>query len=169
MQYVQLLTNLFSIIICTSLKSYLSFWSSKSFPFLCRTSKFFRGCLDRSSNSSFSYKIRNFNHWFPYDRCDRWDKKNLAIIWKPLSSDRSDRSDNDRWDRTFLSQLFLSQTLTRLFQLAQCWQIFLELSKQLHWSLGKKKKVVFCSRLPQDREIRHFHIVVVQRQQWNTQ
>ena len=22
----------------------------------------------------------------------------IAIIWKPLSSDRSDRSDNDRWD-----------------------------------------------------------------------
>ena len=32
----------------------------------------------------------------------------------------------------FLSQLFLSQTLTRLFQLVQCWQIFLELSKRLH-------------------------------------
>ena len=25
----------------------------------------------------------------------------IAIIWKPLSSDRRDRSDNDRWDRTF--------------------------------------------------------------------
>ena len=22
----------------------------------------------------------------------------IAIIWKPLSSDRRDRSDNDRWD-----------------------------------------------------------------------
>ena len=32
----------------------------------------------------------------------------------------------------FLSQFFLSQTLTRLFQLAQCWQIFLELSKRLY-------------------------------------
>ena len=71
--------------------------------------------------------------------------------------------------RLFLSQFFLSQTLTRLFQLAQCWQIFLELSKRLYWSLGKKKKVVFCSRLPQDREIRHFHVVVVQRRQWNKQ
>ena len=69
----------------------------------------------------------------------------------------------------FLSQSFLSQTLMRLFQLAQCWQIFLELSKRLYWSLGKKKKVVFCSRLPQDREIRHFHVVVVQRRQWNKQ
>ena len=66
-------------------------------------------------------------------------------------------------------ELFLSQTLTRLFQLVQCWQIFLELSKRLYWSLGKKKKVVFCSRLPQDREIRHFHVVVVQRRQRNTQ
>ena len=49
--------------------------------------------------------------WFPYDRydrcdhCDRWEKKSLtiaaiiAIIWKPLSSDRSD---NDRWDKTVL-------------------------------------------------------------------
>ena len=26
-------------------------------------------------------------------------KESSAIIWKPLSSDRSDRSDNDRWDR----------------------------------------------------------------------
>ena len=25
----------------------------------------------------------------------------VAIIWKPLSSDRGDRSNNDRWDRTF--------------------------------------------------------------------
>ena len=33
-----------------------------------------------------------------YDRCDRWEKKSSAIIWKPLSRDRSD---NDRWDRTF--------------------------------------------------------------------
>ena len=38
---------------------------------------------------------------FPYDR---WEKKSstiaaiIAIIWKPLSSDRSD---NDHWDRTF--------------------------------------------------------------------
>ena len=69
----------------------------------------------------------------------------------------------------FLSQLFLSQTLTRLFQLVQCWQIFLELSKRLYWNLGKKKKVVFCSRHPQDREIRQFRVVVVQRRQWNTQ
>ena len=45
--------------------------------------------------------------WFPYDRYDRWKKSSAiaAIIWKPLSSDRSDRSDNDRWDRL---QFYLS-------------------------------------------------------------
>ena len=25
----------------------------------------------------------------------------VVIIWKPLSSDRGDRSNNDHWDRTF--------------------------------------------------------------------
>ena len=45
--------------------------------------------------------------WFPYDRYDRWKKSSAiaAIIWKPLSSDRSDCSDNDRWDRP---QFYLS-------------------------------------------------------------
>ena len=34
--------------------------------------------------------------WFPYDRYDRWKKSSAiaAIIWKPLSSDHSDRSDS---------------------------------------------------------------------------
>jgi len=30
--------------------------------------------------------------WFPYDRYDRWKKRSaiVAIMWKPLFSDRSD-------------------------------------------------------------------------------
>ena len=52
-----------------------------------------RACSERGS-----WVIVNSKAWFPYDRCDRWEKKGSAIIWKPLSSDRSD---NDLWERTF--------------------------------------------------------------------
>ena len=66
------------------------------------------------------------------------------------------------------------QTLSRLFQLVQfvkCWQIFLELnSKRLHQSSGKEngsRCLAFTSSTK--REIRHFHVVVVQRRQRNVQ
>ena len=72
------------------------------------------------------------------------------------------------------SEFGLLQTLSRLFQLVQfvkCWQIFLELnSKRLYQSSGKEKEsrcLVFTSSTK--REIRHFHVVVVQRRQRNVQ
>ena len=66
------------------------------------------------------------------------------------------------------SEFALLQTVSRLFQLVQfvkCWQIFLELnSKRLHQSSGKENEsrcLAFTSSTK--REIRHFHVVVVQR------
>ena len=66
----------------------------------------------------------------------------------------------------------LLQTLWRLFQLVQfvnCWIIFLALnSKRLYQSSGKENEshcLMFTSLTK--REIRHFHVVVVQRRQRN--
>ena len=76
--------------------------------------------------------------------------------------------------RHLKSDFALLQILSRLFQLVQfvkCWQIFLELnSKRLYQSSGKDKEsrcFVFTSSTK--REIRHFHVVVVQRRQRNVQ
>ena len=66
------------------------------------------------------------------------------------------------------------QSLSGMFHLVhfvKCWQIFLELnSKRLYQSWGKEKescRLVFTSSTK--REIRHFHVVVVQRRQRNVQ
>ena len=63
------------------------------------------------------------------------------------------------------------QTLSRLFQFVKCCQIFLEFnSKGLYQSSGKEKEsccLVFPSSTK--REIRHFHVVVVQRRLRNVQ
>ena len=76
--------------------------------------------------------------------------------------------------RPLKSEFALLQTLSRLFQLVQfvkCWQIFLELnSKRLYQRSGKEKE----SRCPlfmssTKREIRNFHVVVVQWRQRNVQ
>ena len=68
----------------------------------------------------------------------------------------------------------LLQTLSRLFhfvQFVKCWQIFLELNfKGLYQSSEKEKEsrwLVFVSSTK--REIRQFHVVVVQRRQRNVQ
>ena len=70
--------------------------------------------------------------------------------------------------RQLKSEVALLQTLLCSFQLVQfvkCWQMFLELnSKRLYQSSGKDKEsrcFVFTSSTK--REIRHFHVVVVQR------
>ena len=75
-----------------------------------------------------------------------------------------------RWrlqKRHLKSEVALPQTLSRLFHLVQfikCWQFCLELnSKRLHWSSGKEKEsrcLVLSSSIK--REIRHFHVLVVQ-------
>ena len=74
-----------------------------------------------------------------------------------------------RWlrKRHLKSAFALPQTLGRLFRLVQfvkCWQIFLELNaKGLYQSTGKEKEsrcLLFTSS--SKREIRKFHVVVVQ-------
>ena len=69
--------------------------------------------------------------------------------------------------RHLKSEFALPQTLSRLFHLVyfvKCWQMFLELnSKGLYQSSGKEKEsccLVFPSSTK--REIRQFHVVVVQ-------
>ena len=76
--------------------------------------------------------------------------------------------------RDLKSEFALLQTLSRLFHLVyfvKCWQMFLELnSKGLYQSSGKEKEsccLVFPSSTK--REIRHFHVVVVQWRQRNVQ
>ena len=66
------------------------------------------------------------------------------------------------------------QSLSGMFHLVhfvKCWQIFLELnSKRLYQSSGKENEsrcLVFTSSTK--REIRQFHVVVVQRRQRNVQ
>ena len=76
--------------------------------------------------------------------------------------------------RHLKSEFALLQTLSRLLHLVyfvKCWQMFLELnSKGLYQSSGKEKEsccLVFPSSTK--REIRHFHVVVVQRRLRNGQ
>ena len=65
----------------------------------------------------------------------------------------------------------LLQTLSWLFRVVQFvkyWKILLELnSKRLYQSSGKEKKVVVLVHVRDIREIRRFHLVVVQRRQRN--
>ena len=83
-----------------------------------------------------------------------------------------------RWRRLpkrhFKSGFALLQTLSHLFQLVQlvkCWQILPEQnSKTPYQTSGKEKEspcLVFTSST--QREIRHFHVVVVQWRQRNVQ
>ena len=76
--------------------------------------------------------------------------------------------------RHWKSTVALLQTVSRLVHLAQflkCWQLFLELnSKRLYQSSGKEKEtrcLVFPSSTK--REMRHFHVVVVQPRLRNVQ
>ena len=88
------------------------------------------------------------------------------------------REFTQRWrqlrKRHLKSEFALPQTLSRLFHLVyfvKCWQFFLELnSKGLHQSSGKEKESC-CLLFPSStkREIRQFHVVVVQRRQRNVQ
>ena len=77
-------------------------------------------------------------------------------------------------ERRLKSEVELLQTLSRLFHLVQfvkCWQFVLELnSKRLYQSSGKEKEsrcIEFVSSTK--REIRHFHVVVVQWRRRNVQ
>ena len=96
-----------------------------------------------------------------------------CITVSPLSV--SGELNEQRWGRLRKRHLKVhSQTLSRLFHLVQfvkCWLIFWELnSKGLYQSSGKEKESC-CLRFPSltKREIRHFHVVVVQSRQRNVQ
>ena len=71
--------------------------------------------------------------------------------------------------RHLKSEFALLQTLSRLFKLVQfvkCWPIFLELnSKRLYQSSGKKRSRCLVFTSSTKRQIRYFHVVVVQRRQ----
>ena len=75
--------------------------------------------------------------------------------------------------RQLKSEVALPQTFSRLFHqvsFVKCWQMFLDLnSERLYQSSGKEKesRLVFTSSTK--REIRHSHVVVVQREQRNVQ
>ena len=97
----------------------------------------------------------------------------IAILMFSLPSPRGifrELKQQGRWrlqKRHLKSEVALPQTLSRLFHLVQfikCWQFSLQLnSKRLHWSSGKEKEsrcLVFSSSIK--REIRHFHVLVVQ-------
>ena len=65
----------------------------------------------------------------------------IAIFWKPLSSDRSDRSDNDRWDR----KRFISATAEEWFSYDhydRCdrWTFFSQRSKRSYGNRALRSK-----------------------------
>ena len=77
--------------------------------------------------------------------------------------------------RPLKSEVALLQSLSRLFHFVyfvKCWQMFLELnSKGLRYQSSGKEKESCCLVFPSStkREIRQFHVVVVQRRQRNVQ
>ena len=94
-------------------------------------------------------------------------------VAKPLRRSKQQRRRRLR-KRHLKCEFALLQTLSRLFQPVQfvkCWQIFLELnSKRLYQTSGKEKEsrcLVFTSWTK--REIRLFHVVVVERRGRNVQ
>ena len=97
-----------------------------------------------------------------------WVLCSCSLLLGSLSNNDGDGYENATWK----SEFALPQTLSRLFQLVyfvKCWQIFLELnSKRLYQSSGIEKESC-CLEFPSStrREIRRFHIVVVQRRQKN--
>ena len=71
------------------------------------------------------------------------------------------------WERHLKSEFAQLETLSRSFHLVQfvkCWQIFLKLnSYRLYRSSGKEKESRCLLFTPSTkREIRHFHVVIVQ-------
>ena len=76
--------------------------------------------------------------------------------------------------KTLNNEVALPKTLSRLFQLVQfvkCWQMFLELNSWRLYRSSEKEEESRClvSMSSTKREIRHFHVVVVQWRQRNVQ
>ena len=96
------------------------------------------------------------------------------LLCDPFPEPLGSLSNNDYDGHKNVSEFALLQTLSPLFRLVQfikCWGIFLDLnSKGLYQRSGKEKEsrcLVFTSSTK--REIRQFHIVVVQRRQRKVQ
>ena len=101
--------------------------------------------------------------------------KVVVLLIKPIVFFLRSRCRPRRWIlKSLLSEVALLQSLSPLFHLVQfvkCWQFFLELSfKRLYRRSEKEKEsrclVFTCST---KREIRHIHVVVLQRRQRNVQ
>ena len=85
----------------------------------------------------------------------------------PLRTATATKTSRKKWIRTS-SNFYLTYSDSFI---VKCWQIFLELNfKRLYQSSGKEREgrcIVFTCLT--QREIRHFHVVVVQRRQRNLQ
>ena len=70
-------------------------------------------------------------------------------------------------------ELTIKSNLSRLIhpvQFVKCWQIFLELnSKLILYRSSGKKKSTSCVHVRQKREMRQFHVVIMQWRQRNVQ
>ena len=104
------------------------------------------------------FGLANWAAWYAY----------LACSELPVNRELKQQRRRRLRRRHLKSEFALLQTLSRLLHLVyfvKCWQMFLELnSKGLYQSSGKEKEsccLVFPSSTK--REIRHFHVVVVQR------
>ena len=103
-------------------------------------------------------------------------RPSLTTLTHTIGSLSNDDGDGDGYENVIYikSEFALLQTLSRLFHLVQFvkfWQISLELnSKELYQTSGKEKENC-CFVFPSStkREIRHFHVEVVQRRLRNVQ
>ena len=118
--------------------------------------------------------ICQWRKWSPFRDCGPGRHVSSSPICQLASRELKQQRRRRQRKRHWKSLYALLQTLSRLFQLVQfvkCLQIFLELnSKDCIKVLGKEKEspclVVLSST---KREIRLFHVLVMQRQQRNVQ
>ena len=116
--------------------------------------------------------ICQWRKWSPFRDCGPGRHVSSSPICQLASRELKQQRRRRQRKRHWKSLYALLQTLSRLFQLVQfvkCLQIFLELnSKDCIKVLGQEKEspclVVLSST---KREIRHFHVLVMQRQQRN--
>ena len=123
---------------------------------------------------TFSFRIQIFhvhsylysNQICPSTRIQHVSRYTL-VRRTPLGTATATKTSRKKWIRTS-SNFYLTYSDSFI---VKCWQIFLELNfKRLYQSSGKEREgrcIVFTCLT--QREIRHFHVVVVQRRQRNLQ
>ena len=123
---------------------------------------------------TFSFRIQIFhvhsylysNQICPSTRIQHVSRYTL-VRRTPLGTATATKTSLKKWIRTS-SNFYLTYSDSFI---VKCWQIFLELNfKRLYQSSGKEREgrcIVFTCLT--QREIRHFHVVVVQRRQRNLQ